>query len=152
MKQIPVIIHGQQCGTVHVCREGAYMVCRGQVRYSGEMLRLWVYGTGQPGYLGVLIPDGQGGATVRKKFSLADFARLPNPIDYCGPEREEAVSSSDSVHEADTLWYALEDGTLVRFERGHRFVAFPADGVRLPRGGEFLVRQIEGRQYVVFPS
>ena len=152
MEQLSIVIDGQECGLVRFRREGAYIVCSGQASYEGEMVRLWIYGRGEPGYLGVLIPDGQGGATVRKKFSLADFARLPNPIDYCGPEREEAVSSSDSVHEADTLWYALEDGTLVRFERGHRFVAFPADGVRLPRGGEFLVRQIEGRQYVVFPS
>ena len=148
MEQIPVIIRGQQCGTVQIRREGAYMVCRGQVRYSGEMMRLWVYGNGQPGYLGVLIPDGQGGATIRKKFSLADFSRLPNPMEYCGEERREKKTTDES----DTIWYAAEDGTLVRYEDGRCFVAFPADGVRLPRGGQFLVRQIEGREYVVFPS
>ena len=86
MEQIPVIINGRRCGAIHFRREGAYMVCYGQVQYTGEMLRLWLYGNGAPVYLGVLIPDGRGGGSVRKKFSLSDFGRLPHPMRYCGGE------------------------------------------------------------------
>lgn len=150
MEQIPVIINGRRCGAIHFRREGAYMVCCGQVQYTGEMLRLWLYGNGAPVYLGVLIPDGRGGGSVRKKFSLSDFGRLPHPMRYCGGEGDSAEESVQPTHEADIVWYAMGDGTLVREDGAQRYVAFPADEVRLPRGATFLLRNIEGRQYVIF--
>lgn len=153
MEQIPVIICGERCGTVRFRRDGAYMLCCGQVRYSGDVQRLWLYGEGDPGYLGVLMPDGKGSASIRKRFSLAEFSRLPKPISYCGTQQDRKPAEEEiSEKESDVIWHAMGDGTLVRNEGEHRYVAFPADGVRLPRGGEFLLRQIEGRTYVVFLS
>lgn len=149
MEQIPVIINGQQCGMLRVRREGAYMVYSGRVNYVGDLLRLWVYGNGAPVYLGVLIPDGKGGGTVRKKFGMSDYGRLPHPIKYCGVAESDEEPVQRTTEE-DVVWYAVGDGTLVRREGVHEYVAFPAEGVRVPRGGEFLLRQIEGRQYVVF--
>ena len=152
MEQIPMMIHGQHCGAVTFRREGAYMVCSGQAQWDGEMLRLWVYGNGQPGYLGVLIPDGQGGGTVRKKFTLTEFARLPKPMEYCGTEQAEAVRQPTPVRETDVLWYAMGDGTLVHEDGQHRYIALPAEGIRLPKGYGCIRREIEGREYVVFRS
>lgn len=148
MERLPIMIHGQECGAVRFRREGAYMVCRGQADYDGEMVRLWVYGNGEPGYLGVLIPDGQGGATLRKKFSLADFSHLPNPMEYCAAEGD-VKATAKPVEENDVLWYAAEDGTLVCSDG--KYMAFPTQEIRLPRGTRFLLRTIEGREYVIFP-
>ena len=145
MEQIPIIIDGKTCGQLRLRREGAYMVCSGQARYDGEMLRLWLYGGGERGYLGVLLPDG----TVRKKFSLSDFAKLPTPIEYCGPEAQCTPRPTEDTE--DILWVRRSDGTLIRFDGRYRYIAFPADEVRLPRGGRFVLRNIEGRDYVVFP-
>lgn len=150
MEQIPVMIDGRQLGTAQFRREGAYMVCYGQVSYVGEMLKLWVYGNGEPAYLGVLIPDGQGGSTLRRKFSLSDYARLPRPMKYCGTEQENQIRNSETSEQQDFIWYAVGDGTLVREDGTHRYIAFPADEVRLPRGASFLLREIEGQQYMVF--
>lgn len=151
MEQLPILIHGQECGVVRFRREGAYMVCRGQASYDGDMVRLWVYGNGRPGYLGVLIPDGQGGASVRKKFSLADFAHLPNPMEYCATEQQVKPALIEPVQEHDVFWHAVGDGTLIRSDGKRRYMAFPAEGIRLPRGTRFLLRTIEGKPYVIFP-
>lgn len=149
MERLPILIHGQECGVVRFRREGAYMVCRGQADYDGEMVRLWIYGNGEPGYLGVLIPDGQGGASLRKKFSLADFSRLPNPMEYCAAEGHVRTVTPEPMAESDVIWYAVGDGTLLCSDGKH--IAFPTQNVRLPRGTQFLLRTIEGREYVIFP-
>lgn len=151
MEQLPILIHGMECGTVRFRREGAYMVCRGQAHYEGDMVRLWIYGKGEPGYLGVLMPDGKGNGTVRKKFSLSDFARLPNPMEYCATEAVAVPITQESAAEQDVLWHAVGDGTLVRFAEGRRYMAFPVEEIRLPRGARFVLRMIEGKQYVIFP-
>ena len=150
MEQLPIVIDGQECGLVRFRREGAYIVCGGPANYTGDMVRLWIYGSGEPGYLGVLIPDGQGGAAVRKKFSLSDFAALPNPMEYCAPEQLVKPSAAP-VHETDVLWYAVGDGTLVHFEGKRKYMAFPAQEMRLPRGTDFVLRTIEGKEYAIFP-
>ena len=58
MEQLPIIINGETLGQLSIRREGAYVVCQGYARWSGELLRLWLYGSGEPVYLGVLQPDG----------------------------------------------------------------------------------------------
>ena len=152
MEQIPIMIDGQKCGVLRFRREGAYMVCRGHAQWQGEMLRLWVYGRGEPVYLGVLIPDGQDGGTVYKKFSLAEFARMPAPVSYCGTQQDDVPQQSNAPRETDILWYAQGDGTLIHDDGQHRYIALPADGVQLPKGYGALRREIEGREYVVFRS
>ena len=109
------------------------------------MVRLWLYGRGEPAYLGVLQPDG----TVRRRFSLSEFSCLPNPMEYCAdrPKPTEQLPAPPVEESEDVLWVRQSDGTLL----GERGIAFPADGVRLPRGCGFLLRRIEGRDYVIFP-
>lgn len=151
MEQLPIVIDGQACGTVRFRREGAYIICRGQANYGGDMVRLWIYGRGEPGYLGVLIPDGQGGAAVRKKFSLSDFANLPSPMEYCAPERLAASAAAAPACETDVIWYEVGDGTLVHYDGKRKYMAFPAQEMRLPRGTRFVLRTIEGKEYAIFP-
>ena len=70
MEQLPIIINGETLGQLTIRREGAYVICRGHAQWSEEgLLRLWLYGSGEPVYLGVLQPDG----TVR----LNTIDRLP---------------------------------------------------------------------------
>lgn len=140
MEQLPIIIDGKTLGQLTVRREGAYVVCRGHARWSGDLLRLWLYGRGEPLYIGVLQPDG----TVRKRFSLAEFGRTGGGYTHCGNQPQ---SKEETPKETDTIWYLQPDGTL----RCGRYIAFPADGVRLPRGCGSMRRVIEGREYVIFP-
>lgn len=150
MEQIPILMGGKTVGSVTLRRQGAYMLCSGRADWCGDMVRLWLYGKGAPGYLGVLMPEAGGKATVQKKFSMADFAKLPCPVKYCAPEGwERAAPPPDN---GDVYWFAMADGTLTRMENGRRLMAFPADEVRLPRGGRFLLRVIDGKQYVIFPG
>ncbi len=148
MEQIPIIVDGETLGNGQFRRDGAYMVFSGKGKWHGDMVRLWLYGEGEPVYLGVLIPDGQGYGTVQKRFSMGEYARLPQPVTYCG---DAPVAPKVSESQEDTVWYAAQDGTLTRQEHGRTYVAFPVGQLRLPRGGEFLVRQIEGQEYVIFP-
>ena len=142
MEQLPIIINGETCGQLTVRREGAYMLCRGHARWSGELLRLWLYGGAEPVYLGVLQPDG----TVRKRYSLSEFGRIRGVLTHCGNQPMERKAEPPKV--SDTLWYLQPDGTL----RCGTYLAFPADGVRLPRGCGGVRRIIEGREYVIFPG
>lgn len=152
MENIPIIIGGETIGSVGLRREGAYMICHGQARWDGDMVRLWLYGSGEPGYLGVLLPEGQGVAKVRKKFSMGDFSKLPSPIEYCAPEKLWAAVPAESPADNDVYWYPAGDGTLTRYDGQRMLRAFPAEGVRLPRGTQFLLRTIDGKQYVIFPG
>ena len=141
MEQLPILINGETLGQLSIRREGAYVVCHGHARWSGELLRLWLYGSGEPVYLGVLQPDG----AVRKRFSLAEFGRIRGVLTHCG---NAPLNKTEAPEETDTLWYLQPDGTL----RSGRYIAFPADGVRLPRGYSGVRRVIEGKEYVIFPG
>ena len=141
MEQLPILINSETCGRLSIRREGAYVVCHGHARWNGELLRLWLYGSGEPVYLGVLQPDG----TVRKKFSLSEFGRIRGVLTHCG---NAPLKNVQSPEETDTLWYLQSDGTL----RCGTYIAFPAEGVRLPRGYSGVRRVIEGREYVIFPG
>ncbi len=141
MEQLPIIINGETLGQLTVRREGAYMLCSGHAKWSGDLLRLWLCGSGEPVYLGVLQPDG----TVRKRFSLSEFGRIRGVLTHCG---NAPLEKTETPKEGDRIWYLQPDGTL----RCGRYIAFPAHGVRLPRGYGGVRRIIEGREYVIFPG
>lgn len=141
MEQLPIIIDGNTLGQLNIRREGAYVVCQGHARWDGGLLRLWLYGGAEPVYLGVLQSDG----TVRKRYSLAEFGRIRGVLTHCGNQPMETPQFSA---ETDTVWYQQPDGTL----RCGGYIAFPAEGVRLPRGYSSVRRMIEGKEYVIFPG
>lgn len=142
---VSVIINGEACGRADFSRDGAYMLCRVRAEPQAGMVRLWLYGEGEPAYLGVLQPDG----SLRRRFSLSEFQRLPQPIQYCADRSKAAASAPKAA--GDVLWVRQPDGSLLHDDGKRGYIAFPADGVRLPRGARVLLREIEGEQYVVFP-
>ena len=142
---IPIIIDGVTCGQGELRREGAYLVFQGRAKWQGGLVRLWLYGQGEPVYVGVLQPNG----TLRRRFGASEIPFLPQPVVSCGnrpPQQEKLPYGAD-----DVIWYEQEDGTLLRQQNGRWYMALPADKLRMPRGCEGLRREIEGREYVVFP-
>ena len=145
MERIPIVIDGVTCGQGELQREGAYLVFRGRAQWQGGLVRLWLYGQGEPVYVGVLQTDGN----VRRRFGASEIPFLPKPVTSCGnrPPRGEKLP----IHEEDVLWYDQGDGTLLRQQGGRWYLALPACNLRLPRGCDGMRREIEGKEYVIFP-
>ena len=51
----------------------------------------------------------------------------------------------------DVLWYSAPDGVLTTFDGKRMLIAIPADTPNLPRGAETVLREIDGRPYLIFP-
>lgn len=150
MKEIPIIIEGTTCGTVRLQKQGAYVLCTGQAQWRRETVRLWVYGEGNPVYLGMLIPEGEG-CGLRKKLSLREFSQFPRAMTHCAPYGQEQTTSTE-CNENDVLWTELGDGTLLGTLGGQRYLALPTlDMPAMPRGSCGLLRWIEGKPYFIFP-
>lgn len=180
MESYPIRMYGRQTGTVEVYREGMYTVFRATAECGDEMIRLWVYGEGSPGYLGVMVPDGLGCATLTRRLSKSAMCGFPNPITYAGAEepcamdceccacemREEPISPEPECEEApavdgeealrvienDILWYACPDGTLTTFDGVRNLIALPAERAQVPKGAEGAIRYIDGKKYMIFPE
>ena len=48
-------------------------------------------------------------------------------------------------------WYSAPDGVLTTFDGKRMLIAIPADTPNLPRGAETVLREIDGRPYLIFP-
>ena len=77
METYPIRIYGRETGKLQVCQEGMYTVFRAVSECSGEMIRLCVFGGGKSGYLGVMVPDGNGGATLTRRLSKSAMCNFP---------------------------------------------------------------------------
>lgn len=86
METYPIRIYGRETGTLQVCQEGMYTVFRAVSECSGEVIRLCVFGGGKSGYLGVMVPDGNGCATLTRRLSKSAMCGFPDPIEYAGME------------------------------------------------------------------
>lgn len=86
METYPIRIYGRETGKLQVCTEGMYTVFRAVSECSGEVIRLCVFGGGKSGYLGVMIPDGCGSATLTRRLSKSAMCEFPDPIEYAGME------------------------------------------------------------------
>ena len=82
METYPIRIYGRETGKLQVCQEGMYTVFRAVSECSGEMIRLCVFGGGKSGYLGVMVPDGNGGATLTRRLSKSAMCNFPEVIEY----------------------------------------------------------------------
>ena len=74
---------------------------------------------------------------------MDDLAKLPRPILYAAGE-ETAPPAPDE-------WRPAPDGTLRRLEGGVELVAVPRERARVPGVPRQLLREIDGREYLVFP-
>lgn len=161
----PILYENKPIGTLETEQEGLMTVFTASCApASGDMLRLAVYGETEKAYLGVMLPGGDGKLHLRKRLTRLELQRLPEPILFAAdvsweiPEASPAASpetpkpAQPALDSAlDVLWFSAPDGTLSTFDGRRSLIAIPADTPQLPRGAGGLLREINGRQYLVFP-
>lgn len=161
----PILYENKPIGTLETAREGLMTVFTARcAAVCGDLLRLAVYGETDKAYLGVMLPDADGSLYLRKRLSRLELQRLPDPILFAAdisweiPEAPPAVQPEAPEPEQpeqdstlDVLWFSAPDGTLSTFDGKRSLIAIPADAPQLPRGAGGLLREINGRQYLVFP-
>lgn len=176
MEHYPIRIGGKETGTLEVSREGMYTVFRAKCECAGELIRLSVFGEGKSGYLGVMVPDGNGTAGLTRRLSPSAMEAFPAQIEYAGltetegerpcsleetgPEPGETTEESqpepeperEEPEETDTLWYSCPDGCLTAFDGKRNLIAMPAEEVQVPPGAEGTIRWICGKKYILFPE
>lgn len=161
----PILYENKPIGTLETAREGLMTVFTARcAAVRGDLLRLAVYGETDKAYLGVMLPDADGSLYLRKRLSRLELQRLPDPILFAAdisweiPEAPPAVqpeapepAQPEQDSTLDVLWFSAPDGTLSTFDGKRSLIAIPADAPLLPRGADGLLREINGRQYLVFP-
>ena len=165
--EYPIIIGGEERGTLRVSQEGLYTVFEAELPgvYEG-MHRIWLHGGGRSAYLGLLQPW-SGGMYLRKKLSRNAMGGTLQIVErYSNTERENA-EKADAVpaepektypacpwpapiepQAGELLWLRRCDGSLVSHDGRSSLVALPAR-LRSESPGAVL-RIIEGREYMIF--
>ena len=163
MPDYPILQQNKPIGTLTVTQEGLFTVFSAQAKTDADRLRLVVCGEQSRVYLGLLLPDGTGALTLRKRLTRLERARLPDPILFAAdaawdiPDAPEPATDPPQAQKfapddgLDVLWYSAPDGVLTTYDGKRMLVAIPADAPNLPRGAETVLREINGRQYLIFP-
>ena len=105
---------------------------------------------------------GSGALTLQKRLTRLECARLPQEILFAADEAWDIPSEPEHEHEPepepqaaddglDVLWYSAPDGVLTTFDGKRTVIAIPADAPNLPRGAQAVLREIDGRPYLIFP-
>ena len=146
---VPVILNGRECGTLELRRDGPFTLFEARCERQPELTRLWVFGGGRRGYLGVLQPEGDGLA-LRRRLSRAAMRSFPDKIEYAGaapdtahPERKEPAAEREAEG-----WTLRPDGSLWRAEGEGGVLALPCTLRREVRG--VRVHVIGGKKYLLF--
>ena len=161
----PVILNGQECGTLTVRRQGLTTEFAARCAETGRLLRLSVYGAGAEGYLWVMEPMG-GELYLCRRFSRAAMAGFPAVIEYAGEsgaanipaapppvEKENAPPRNrdrTGRRERDRFWYSAPDGSLYTFWEGKTYRAIPMAAWGLPLERAVERRVIDAVEYAVF--
>lgn len=163
MSEYPILQQNKPIGTLIVTQEGLFTVFSARAKTDADRLRLVVCGEQSRAYLGLLLPDGTGALTLSKRLTRLERARLPDPILFAAdgawdipdapepaadPPQTQTFAPDDGL---DVLWYSAPDGVLTTFDGERMLVAIPADAPNLPRGAETVLREIDGRAYLIFP-
>ena len=159
MPDYPILQQNKPIGTLTVTQEGLFTVFSARARTGADRLRLTVCGERSRTYLGLMLPDGSGWLTLRRRLTRLERARLPEPILFAADETwdipdapESAPAQKPSPDDGlDVLWYSAPDGVLTTFDGKRMLIAIPADTPNLPRGAETVLREIDGRPYLIFP-
>ena len=137
------ILHsGNSIGTLETTSDGLYTVFTARCEPVLPRLRLSVFGETAHAYLGLMLPE-DGALYLRRRLTRLDCAKLPSPILYAAEEAAEPEEPSD--------WRPAPDCTLRRMEGGVELVAVPRERARVPGVPRYLLRVIDGREYLVFP-
>lgn len=160
----PILYENKPIGTLNTAQEGLMTVFTAQCEaVCGDVLRLAVYGETDKAYLGVMLPGEDGRLHLCKRLTRLERQRLPSPILFAADLSWEIPETPSVQPEApkpaqmeldsklDVLWFSAPDGTLSTFDGQRSLIAIPADEPQLPRGAAGLLREINGRQYLVFP-
>ena len=102
MPDYPILQQNKPIGTLTVTQEGLFTVFSARAKTDADRLRLAVCGERSRAYLGLMLPDGSGWLTLRRRLTRLERARLP-------------------------------------------------ETPNLPRGAETVLREIDGRPYLIFP-
>lgn len=157
----PILEENRRIGTLEIVQEGLFTVFDARCAPVRTPLRLAVYGETARAHLGVMLPEDDGQLHLRKRLTRLELRRLPEPILFAAderwsipetpPEPEPAPEPETMGEGLDVLWFSAPDGTLSTFDGRRSLIAIPADAPQLPRGADGLLREINGRQYLVFP-
>ncbi len=173
MPDYPILQQNKPIGTLTVTQEGLFTVFSARARTGADRLRLAVCGERSRAYLGLMLPDGSGWLTLRRRLTRLERARLPDPILFAADETWDIPDAPESAPDPpqaqkpapdppqaqkpapddglDVLWYSAPDGVLTTFDGKRMLIAIPADAPNLPRGAETVLREIDGRPYLIFP-
>ena len=163
MPDYSILQQNKPIGTLTVTQEGLFTVFSARAKTGADRLRLTVCGERSRTYLGLMLPDGSGWLTLRKRLTRLERARLPEPILFAADETWDIPDAPESAPDPpqaqkpspddglDVLWYSAPDGVLTTFDGKRMLIAIPADTPNLPRGAETVLREIDGRPYLIFP-
>ena len=160
MPEYPILQQNKPIGTLRVTREGLHTVFSARAKTGADRLRLAVCGERSRAYLGLMLPDGSGWLTLRRRLTRLECARLPQEILFAADEAWDIPSEPEPAPEPaprctddglDVLWYSAPDGVLTTFDGKRTVIAIPADAPNLPRGAQAVLREIDGRPYLIFP-
>lgn len=160
MSEYPILQQNKPIGTLRVTREGLHTVFSARAKTDAPRLRLAVCGARSHAYLGLMLPDGSGALTLTKRLTRLECARLPQEILFAADEAWDIPVEPEPAPEPepqgaeeglDVLWYSAPDGVLTTFDGKRTVIAIPADAPNLPRGAQAVLREIDGRPYLIFP-
>ena len=154
--EYPIIVDGQETGTLRVSKDGIMTVFDARCRDPGFLLRLYVFGE-KEAYLGVMAPDGSGDLHLHKRLSRAALAGFPVTIRYAGVSevREEALKTEaqdepEKIAETQIRWRHGAGGALVGSRAENRYLAIPIKTGVVPVGSDFQRQTIDDTEYAVF--
>ena len=145
---VPILLENRKIGTLQIRRDGAYTLFEARMTLRPGLQRLYVFGPGGRGCLGVLRPE-RGELTLRRRLSRADLRAFPARIDCASPEERAPAPSRAGAPPPERGWHRRPDGSLVRAEGGRLLLALPCALRRAVPGVD--LRRIDGESYLVFP-
>ena len=165
--EYPLIIGGRQRGTLRMTQEGLYTIFEAELPHVHEGLyRIWLHGGGQSAYLGLMQPW-SGGMYLRKKLSKNAMRSFPQTVESVSDEEGDPAETAPHIEKTvaesapacpypapvpqedeGLLWLRRPDGSLSAHDGISSLVALPANLRSESRGA--VIRQIEGKEYIVF--
>lgn len=164
---IPILYENKPVGALTAEQDGLYTVYTAACTIPGaDRLRLSVYGEDREAYLGLMLPDGTGRLTLRKRLTRLERERLPAPALFAAEEHavfpELAATAQAEPPEppetipvpgaGDVFWHAGPDGTLYAVDGAQGWIAIPEARANVPPEARRLLREIDGGKYLVFPQ
>lgn len=89
----PLIIDGNDAGTLSVSEEGLYTCFEAHAGERAGLVRLWVCGGGECAYLGVMQPW-SGGLYLRRRLSRRELKDFPAQIEHAADRAIKSLHNS----------------------------------------------------------